>query len=219
MSVAVGAAPRKFHRDGTRIACGCGSRTGGHVPPQPSPFPWSVLLCALCSAQGSAQAVPGALPMPQAKPSAFTFSCPGYFRFQILPSKERCFPQLLPFLILPLSLKPLSSPPPSILDTVQMERPRLAASETDNSGTTGLSFLPKRGESITGSRMPEDRGWSRAQAPTESPTPGTGAGKRCQPSASPPGASTTPVSRAEGINLCSEAICELSHSALHPAAC
>lgn len=142
------------------IACGCGSRAGGCVPPQPSPFPRSVLLCALCSAQGSAQAVPGALPMPQAKPSAFTFSCPGYFKFQTLPSRERCFPQLFPFLILQLLLKPLSSPSPSIPDTVQMEKPQLAASETDNSSTAGLPFLPERGKSITGFRLLEDQGRS-----------------------------------------------------------
>lgn len=173
MNPAVGEAPGKSHRDGQGtpfMAAGAGAGDVSHRSSVASPSP----CCFVPSAQGSAQAVPGALPMPQAKPAAFTFSCPGYFRFETLPSRERCFPQLFPFLILHLLLKPSSSPPPSTPDTVQMKRPQLTASETSNNRTAGLPFLPKRGKSIPGSRMLEDRGRSQAQAPTEHPTPGTG---------------------------------------------
>lgn len=178
------------------IACGCGSKTRGHVPPQPTvvtcPTTFPLVCAALCPLFSSGLG-PALSPHPK----------------QVSPGRQRSFPQLLPFLILHLLLKPLSSSLPSIPDMIQMERPRLPA-------ITATQLPTQEEKNHHRLQDAEDQDRSQARATPEPLTAGTGAGKRCQPSPCdhPPlgvrGRSHQPLLKA---------ICELSLSALHPAAC
>lgn len=184
------------------VAAGAGPGDVSHHSPVPSPGP--------CCSMASAQAAPAALPVPQAKPSAFAFSCPGYFRFQTLPSRERHFPQLFPLLISHLLVKPLS-PPPS---RTHREAP-IAACQPITAAQPGSPSSPREEKA---SQAPGC--WKMGAGTEHEPQPSAPRLALVRGSAaSPTGAPTTPGSRAGGINLCSQAICELSHSALHPAAC
>lgn len=190
------------------IACGCGSGTRGHVPSQPTQFPGSVLLCALCS-----QLSPGCAwhsPRAPGKTISLYFLLPWILQIPD-PSKQR---ELFSLTISSSALAPFSQalvftaalPLPSIPDTAQAQLPEAGPGSSSYRREEKASQAAGCWKTGAGAQHKP-----RLSIPRLARTQGS--------AASPPRAPATPASRAGGINLCSQAICELSHSALHPAAC